>query len=116
LELKTAIKISNKMAEYFVYCCGEGEHYVPLMDKLRVANTRSLLQTAVYILLRYGHSHLKQDIENVSQRSIDDLFQFIRIGNRKEVSQFHSSLSTNISRFELKKIREQERYLLELLS
>jgi hypothetical protein len=116
LELNEAQKIGKRLAKYIVYCCGEGEHYIPLIDRLRKANTRSLLLEAIYILIRYGKLHLKQGLEEVSKQDINNLFQFIRTENKEVVSRFHSSLSTYISTFEVENIHKQERYLLELLS
>jgi hypothetical protein len=116
LKLSEAIKTGRKLAEYFVYCCGEGEHYVELINHLRVSNTRSNVLTAICILLRYGRLHLKNGIEGISKKKMEELFHFIREGKKEEVSRFHTSLSTYISTIELEKIREQERYLLRLLS
>lgn len=116
MEGKEALKIGKKLAEYFAYYCSHGEHYVSLVDHLREAKTRSELLTTICILLRYGRLHLKQGIEDIGQKKMDDLYQFIREGEKEEVSRFHSSLITYISTFELENMRQQERYLLQLLT
>lgn len=48
VERKEAQQIGKLLAEYFVYSCGEGEHYVALIDRLRAANTRSTITKAIY--------------------------------------------------------------------
>jgi hypothetical protein len=116
LELHEALKIGRRLAKYFVYQCSEGEHYVPLIDRLRETNTRYTFLEAIYILIRYGEQQLKRVLEDVSKRDIDEFFQFIRTGSIVEISQLYTSLSSCISNFELENMREQERYLLELLS
>ncbi|WP_028777045.1 hypothetical protein [Shimazuella kribbensis] len=116
LKLEKVIEIANELAEYFVYHCGEGDHYVSLIDKLRESNTRSTLISSIYVLLRYGHIHLEQSMEKMNRRKMESLFHFIKIAKNEEVCRFHSSLITFISAFELEKIRNHERYLLELLS
>ncbi len=115
LELQEALKIGKKLAKYFVYSCGEGEHYISLTERLRVANTRSALLEAIYTMIRYGKQHLKQGIKDINKQEVDTIFAFIRTGDKKEVSRFYSALNTYISTFEVEHIREQERYLLELL-
>lgn len=115
MELKEAIQTGKNLAEYFVFICGEGEHYVALIERLRAVTSRSGLLEAVNILMHYGRSHLNQELESLKQQSIDFLFQFIREGDKSEVSRFYSSLITNIANFEVEKIQEQERYLYELL-
>lgn len=116
IQLQETLKMGRKLAEYFVYYCSNGEHYVALVDCLREAKTRSELLTTICILLRYGRLHLKQGIDGISQKKLDELYQFIREGKKEEVSRFHSSLITYVSTFELENMRQQERYLLELLT
>lgn len=116
MQLHEAKKIGKKLAEYFVYYCSNGEHYVALVDHLREAKTRSEVLTTICILLRYGRLHLKQGIESINRKKMDELYQFIREGNKEEVSRFHSYLITYVSTFELENMRQQERYLLELLT
>jgi hypothetical protein len=116
MELNETIQVSRKLAEYFVYYCGDGEHYVDLVERLREANTRYTLLEAVYILLHYGDRFLKQKMESMSQKKLEDLFQFFRTGDIEKVSHFRSNLIANISTFELEKIHQQEKYLVELLS
>jgi hypothetical protein len=116
MELKEANKIGEKLAEYFVCYCSEGEHYVSLIDHLREAKTRSEVVTMICILLRYGKVHVKQPLEAISQRKIEELYQFIGNGEITEVSRFHAALISNISMCELENMRGQERYLLELLT
>lgn len=116
LNLEKSIEIADELAEYFVYLCGEGDDYVSLIDKIRDSETRASLIKSIYVLLRYGHLHLKQSMEKMNRKKIDSLFHFIKTGEHDEVCRFRSSLITFISAFELEKIREQERYLLELLS
>ncbi|MCH5584697.1 hypothetical protein MK805_06895 [Shimazuella sp. AN120528] len=115
MELKEAIQAGRELAEYIVYCCGEGEDYVALVDQLRQANTRSALIKAVYLLLCYGDVCLKQKMKGMSQKRLDDLFQFFRTGDIASLSHFRSALIANISTFELEKIHYQEKYLMELL-
>jgi hypothetical protein len=116
VERKEAHQIGKLLAEYFVYSCGEGEHYVTLIDRLRAANTRSTIIEAIYFLLRYGTEHLKLELEDLHEPKLKQLYQFIQTGSREEVTHFQSSLSIYIWEYEVEKIREQERYLLELLS
>jgi hypothetical protein len=116
LKLNEAQKIGKKLARYFVHTCGEGEHYVPLIKRLRESNTRSSFLEAIYTLIYYGEIHLDQNLEDVNEQEIEQLSQFIRTGNCKEVSLFHSSLSLFIWDIEIKNIHQQERYLLKLLS
>lgn len=118
MELSEAIQTGRELAEYFVYCCGEGDHYVELIERLRAARTRSTLVEAIYVLIRYGSLHLKHDLQNVNvdRQNIKNLFRFILKGKSDEISQFHSSLSIHIWDFELENIQQQERYLLELLT
>lgn len=47
---------------------------------------------------------------------MERLFDFIKTEQAKDVFRFHLALTTYIFAFELEKTREQERYLLELLS
>lgn len=115
LQLPQALDIGRKLTRYFVYCCGEGEHYVALVERLREANTRSTILEAIYRLIHYGEVCLKYRIDDIDLGNIRGLFRFIKTGAKEDVSQFHSSLSTYIWNFEVEKIREQERYLLELL-
>lgn len=116
MERKEAQQIGKLLAEYFVYSCGEGDHYVALIDRLRAANTRSTIIEAIYILIHYGTVHLKLKLEYLHEPKLKQLYQFIQTGSREEVIHFHSSLSIYIWEYEVEKIREQERYLLELLS
>lgn len=106
----------GKLAEYFAYYAGEGVHYVLLIEQLRLANTRSDFLIAVQTLINYGELQEKQCVDKIDQASIDVLLQFIRTGNIAQVSQFRSALSHHIWIYELEKIRQQERYLLRLLS
>lgn len=107
---------SGKLAEYFVSYAGEGVHYVLLIEQLRFANTRSDFLTTVQTLINYGELQEKQCVDKIDQTSIDVLLQFIRIGNIAQVSQFRSALSHHIWIYELEKIRQQEQYLMKLLS
>ncbi len=116
VERNEAQKIGKRLAKYFVYSCGEGEHYVGLIERLRAANTRSTIIEAIYVLIRYGTVHLKLELEELDEPKLKQLYQFIQTGSREEVTHFNSSLSTYIWAYEVEKIREQEKYLLELLS
>jgi hypothetical protein len=116
MKLNQALELAKELAEYFVYSCGEGEHYVPLITKLRGANTRSSMIESIYVLLKYGHVPLKLTLETMNQARMERLFRFIKNGKANEVLRFHSAVTTYIFAFELRKIQEQERYLLQLLS
>jgi hypothetical protein len=116
MEWDKAEQTARKLAEYFVYCCGEGDDYVSLVEKLREAKHRSALLGSIMILLCYGDVSLGQKMEGMNQKRLDDLSQFIETGDIKLVSQFRSALIADISTFELEKIHLQERYLIELLS
>jgi polynucleotide 5'-kinase involved in rRNA processing len=116
MELKEAVEAGEKLAEYFVYCCGEGDHYVELVERLREANTRYALLEAVYILLHYGDQYLNQKMGDMNQKRLENLFQFFRTGEIENVSHFRANLVASISMFELEKIHQQEKYLVELLS
>jgi hypothetical protein len=115
VELKEAVRASREIAEYIVYCCGEGEDYVSLVDQLREAKTRSALLTAVYFLLCYGDICLNQKMEGMNRKKLELLFRFFQTADITAVSEFRSALIANISTFELEKIHYQEKYLLELL-
>ena len=116
MEFKEAIKTGKELAEYFVYCCGEGEDYVSLIERLRDAKNRTTLAKAVYSLLRYGHLHLKENMKNMNKERLDALFDFISTGEIFEVRRFYSSLVTYISVFEFDNIRKKQTYLMELLN
>ncbi len=116
MELEEALQTAQKLAKYFVYCCGEGDHYVELVAQLRAADTRYTLLEAVYILLHYGERSLHQKMKNMSRKRMGSLFIFFRKGEIKEVSRFRSTLINWITTYELEKIHQQERYLVELLS
>jgi hypothetical protein len=116
MEWSKAKQTARELAEYFVYYCGEGDDYVPLIEKLREAKTRASLLGSVMILLCYGELSLGEKMEGMNKKRLDNLSQFIQTGDIKLVSQFRSVLIANISTFELEKIYLQERYLIELLS
>jgi hypothetical protein len=116
MELEEALQIGGKLAEYFVYYCGEGDHYVELITQLRAANTRYTLLEAVYILLHYGERSLGKKMDGMSKKRMKELFVFFRTGEIKQVSRFRSTLNNWITTYELEKIHQQERYLVELLS
>lgn len=116
MELCQALELAKELAEYYVYSCGEGEHYVPLITKLREVKTRSSIINSIYVLLKYGHLHLNLTMKTMNRVKMERLFSFIKNGKPNEVLRFHSAVTTYIFAFELRKIREQERYLLQLLS
>jgi hypothetical protein len=116
MELCQALELAKELAEYYVYSCGEGEHYVPLITKLREAKTRSSIIKSIYVLLKYGHLHLDLNMKTMNRVKMERLFHFIKNGKANEVLRFHSAVTTYIFAIELRKIREQERYLLQLLS
>lgn len=109
-------QFSKYLAEYFVYYCGEGDHYVKLTDQLREVNTRSSLLKAIYMLLKYGEVQCKQKMKGMSPKKLKDLFHFLKTGEIEKISQFRASLVADISTFELEKIHQQEQYLVDLLT
>ncbi|WP_028776119.1 hypothetical protein [Shimazuella kribbensis] len=116
VELTETLELAKELAEYFVYLCGEGEHYVPLITRLREAKTRSSIIESIYVLLKYGHLHLKLTMKTMNRVKMERLFSFIKKAKANDVLRFHSAITTYIFAFELGKIQEQERYLLQLLS
>ena len=105
--------LTELLAEYFVYNCGGREDYVTLMDQLRKAYKRSLIIKSITNLIDNKTEFTKKCL---SQNNLNRLFRFIQEGNSKEVIIFHRMLTVCISRHELKRIQEQEQYLIELLS
>jgi hypothetical protein len=104
--------LTEKLAEYFVCFYGDQDNYVSLMDELRNSNTRSSIIRSICVLIDNKQHFTKKCL---SQKNLNNLFRFIQEGSSKEVIIFHRMLTATISRYELKRIREQERYLIELL-
>lgn len=76
-----AQKTGKRLAKYFVYACGEGEHYVALIERLWAANTRSAIIEAIYVLIRYGTVHLKLELEELHEPALKAVIPFYPKGN-----------------------------------
>jgi hypothetical protein len=116
LKLRKAQLLADDLAEYFVYYSGDKENYVSLINQLRNSKTRISIMRALYSLLDDGDLSVPGHLENISVESLNALFEFIREADGNEVIQFLHNLTVCISKYELKRIREQEKYLLELLN
>lgn len=108
-------RMGDQLAKYFVYYAGEGEHYVELIEQFRHVRTRKAFWFAVQRLLAYRDHQAVQQEACIHPTTLHSVLTFIRTGEINAVSQFYTIVCQSIWRYEMEKIKQQERYLLQLL-
>lgn len=112
------ISIGEKAAKYFVFELSllNGEKYLDLITKLRLACNRKLLFQAINNLFIYGQD-LGKRVASVGLQSkdLETLFQFIINGNLEEIQKFHAKISFYILENEIKLLTFSEKRILNML-
>jgi hypothetical protein len=108
-------RLGKEFAKYFVYCC-EGEQYVALIDQFRWAKTRPALIAAMSFLLQYGKFTTNQEPTiSITTQEWKRLNEFILDGEIDTVRQLHTTMIRYVSAYEMERIRETEKCIVELL-